>query len=140
MRQIIKRILTWLMGMIRQNAHRKTSRPLVKKYRPLVKTSRPLVKTSRPLNLLTSYLFHLPFPIGIAFDFGWVSPNPLPVGEVVLSPSCHSAENYYIAQSGDDGDYYLLENRNSEKWGVGVPGEGLLIFHIHPDIAFSVAY
>ncbi len=73
MRQIIKRILTWLMGMIRQNAHRKTSRPLVKKYRPLVKTSRPLVKkyrplvkTSRPLNLLTSYLFHLPFPIGIA--------------------------------------------------------------------------
>ena len=59
MRQIIKRILTWLMGMIRQNAHRKTSRPLVKKYRPLV-------KTSRPLNLLTSYLFHLPFPIGIA--------------------------------------------------------------------------
>ena len=72
-----------------------------------------------------------------AFDFGWVSPNPLPVGEVVLSPSCHSAENYYIAQSGDDGDYYLLENRNSEKWGVGVPGEGLLIFHIHPDIASS---
>ena len=55
MRQIIKRILTWLMGMIRQNAHRKTSRPLVKKYRPLVKKYRPLVKTSRPLVTASSY-------------------------------------------------------------------------------------
>lgn len=70
-----------------------------------------------------------------AYNFGWISPKSLPHGEVSIEPSCNDAENYYILRSSEDGDYYLLENRSKDKWGVGVPGEGLLIFHIHSDIS-----
>jgi len=70
-----------------------------------------------------------------AYNYGWITPKPLPYGEVTILPSCDDAENYYYLRASETGDYYLLENRSKEKWGAGVPGEGLLIFHIHHDIA-----
>ena len=72
-----------------------------------------------------------------AFDFGWISPKDLPSGDVTLHPSCCSSDDYYILRSPYSADYYILENRNKEKWGAGIPGEGLLVFHIHPDISTS---
>lgn len=70
-----------------------------------------------------------------AYNYGWISPKSLPQGEVIIQPSCDDSESYYILRSSEDGDYYMLENRSKEKWGSGVPGQGLLIFHIHHDIA-----
>lgn len=70
-----------------------------------------------------------------AYDFGWITPKPLPSGDVTITPSCYDPNNYYILQSSDSEDLYLVENRNRDKWGAGVPGKGLLFFHIHPDIA-----
>ncbi|MCH5174821.1 MAG: M6 family metalloprotease domain-containing protein [Prevotellaceae bacterium] len=67
-------------------------------------------------------------------DFGWISPKPLPTGEVCIAPSYSTPNNYYILQSAENRDYYILENRTKDEWGAGLPGEGLLIYHIHSDI------
>lgn len=72
-----------------------------------------------------------------ANDFGWIIPKSLPAGKVSIGKSCNDPDNYFILKSEYSTDYYLLENRSSEKWGYGVPGEGLLVFHIHPDILDS---
>lgn len=69
-----------------------------------------------------------------AYNFGWVTPKSLPSGDIEISPSHLSPENYYILKSSEYGDYYLLENRTKKNLGTGLPGEGLLIFHIHYDI------
>lgn len=70
-----------------------------------------------------------------AFNYGWISPKVLPKGEVTISPSHDDAESYYILKPDEYSDYYLLENRSKERWGAGLPGAGLLIFHIHSDLA-----
>lgn len=72
-----------------------------------------------------------------AYDFGWTTPKDLPSGNVIIHPSHIDSESYYILQSSNSSDYYLIENRSREKWGKGVPGEGMLLFHIHPEIASS---
>lgn len=72
-----------------------------------------------------------------AHDFGWITPKDLPSGNVTIHPSYIDSDNYYILKSSYSADYYLIENRSREKWGNGVPGEGMLVFHIHPDIASS---
>ena len=68
-------------------------------------------------------------------DFGWISPQVLPSGNVNLQPSCDDIGSYYILGASASDEYYLLENRSKKKWGAGIPGEGLLIFHIHSDVA-----
>ena len=72
-----------------------------------------------------------------AYDFGWISPKTLPIGKVSILPSNINPENYYILKSSEYGDFYLLENRSKKEWGNGLPGEGLLIYHIHSDIVNS---
>lgn len=69
-----------------------------------------------------------------AYNYGWISPKPLPIGPVEILPSFLGAENYFFLRASEYDDYYLLENRSKEKWGSGVPGEGLLIFHVSSDI------
>ena len=75
-----------------------------------------------------------------AFDFGWVKPKALPLGKITVLPSNDSSEHYYILQSQGQGDYYLLENRQRTGWGRGLPGAGLLIYHIHQDIETAENY
>lgn len=72
-----------------------------------------------------------------AFDFGWIAPQEIPSGDVAIHPSYIDPENYYILRSEYSSDFYLIENRSREKWGNGLPGEGMLIFHIHPEVANS---
>ena len=66
-------------------------------------------------------------------DFGWIEAPEMPEGEIVIPPSCNG-EHYYRL-SNNRNDYYLVENRSKEKWGAGLPGEGMLIFHVHPNIS-----
>jgi len=67
-------------------------------------------------------------------DFGWIEVQEMPQGEVTLQPSIFSDANYYRL-SNSENDYYLVENRSLDKWGEALPGSGLLIFHIHPNLA-----
>lgn len=70
------------------------------------------------------------------YNFGWVVIPELPQGKVIIQPSCNSDSSYFCLSNSVD-DYYLIENRTKEKWGEGLPGSGLLVFHIHPNIASS---
>ena len=65
-------------------------------------------------------------------DYGWIEPRALPEGEVVIPPSDSGKDSYYIISKGKE--YYLLENRNPQQFNDGLPGKGLLIYHVHPDI------
>lgn len=69
------------------------------------------------------------------FCFGWVNANALPEGNVVIPPSDIDGNNYYMLSHGKE--YYFLENRNPQKYNKGLPGKGLLIFHVHHDIEKS---
>lgn len=69
------------------------------------------------------------------YNFGWVTIPELPEGEVTIQPS--SADSVYYRLTNTPDDYYLIENRTQDRWGKGVPGSGLLIFHIHPNVASS---
>ena len=70
-----------------------------------------------------------------AYNYGWIKPQSLPSGKVTLRPSCDDPSDYYLLQSSEYGDYYLLENRSKQGWGSALPGQGLLLFHVHADIA-----
>ena len=72
-----------------------------------------------------------------ANDFGWITPKDLPSGDVTIRPSIIDSGNYYILKSSYSTDYYLIENRSKEKWGYSVPGVGMLVFHVHPDLENS---
>ena len=65
-------------------------------------------------------------------NYGWIEPRPLPEGEVVIPPSDTGRDNYFVISKGKE--YYLLENRNPQQFADGLPGKGLLVFHVHADL------
>ena len=67
-----------------------------------------------------------------AFNYGWIEPRILPEGEVLLPPSDTDKDSYYIISHGKE--CYLLENRNPKAFNDGLPGKGLLIYHVHADL------
>ena len=40
----------------------------------------------------------------------------------------------YKLETGNDGDYFLLENRQQHYFDEALPGSGLMIYHVHPNI------
>jgi len=69
------------------------------------------------------------------YNYGWVNIPEMPDGELVIKPS--SADSAYYRLTNTEDDYYLIENRTKDRWGRGLPGTGLLIYHIHPNVASS---
>ncbi len=70
-----------------------------------------------------------------AYNFGWVIPTEIDnTNEIALKPSNFNKEYIYRLDM-PGGDYYLLENRNYDGFDIGNPGKGLLIYHIHDNIA-----
>jgi len=70
--------------------------------------------------------------IKIKIDCGWVTPVTLN-SRVTISNMPNSAENpvAYQINTNTYREYYLLENRQKVKFDSKVPGEGLLIYHVH---------
>ncbi len=66
-------------------------------------------------------------------NFGWVDIKEMPEGEISIGPSLESEYNYYRL-SNTESDYYLIENRFDKSWDEALPGTGLMIYHIHPNI------
>lgn len=57
---------------------------------------------------------------------GWLQPQELT--EAMTEDGLKYGTVYQIKNTDDD--YYLLENRQQEGWDEGVPGEGLVIYHV----------
>lgn len=70
--------------------------------------------------------------------FGWNEQVTLSPDMRLVMPRMETdnAENtiVYRIETGCDGDYFLLENRQKYGFDEGLPGEGLMIYHVHPYI------
>lgn len=64
--------------------------------------------------------------------FGWVNPTELTEPETITE-MLNSAENpvAYTIEANSNGEMYVLENRQQIGFDSGLPGHGLLIYHIH---------
>lgn len=68
------------------------------------------------------------------YDFGWTNEKFLQDKEEnVIRPNSETADVYRI-NTGTDDDFYLLENRQQTGFDQFVPGRGLLIFHVGPQL------
>lgn len=63
---------------------------------------------------------------------GWDQPVELkePTTVTGMKPLSAGGTTYIIRNSGNENEYYLLENRLQEGWDYGCPGNGLLIAHV----------
>ena len=66
--------------------------------------------------------------------FGWAPLKELPdAGNVVLSPASKSAGkwSFYKLPTQTPDEYFILENRQQQGFDKGLPGHGLMIYHVH---------
>jgi len=71
-------------------------------------------------------------------QFGWVTPVVLNSPATITSMP-NSAENpvAYRINTGNGSEHYLLENRQRVKFDTNIPGDGLLIYHVHSSVGTS---
>lgn len=69
-----------------------------------------------------------------AYNFGWSDVTSLQNDTVINIASCNTKDNIYRIDTPVSGDFFLLENRRTNKLNTHIPGEGLLIYHIDPSI------
>ena len=64
---------------------------------------------------------------------GWLTPVELnePATITNLKPVSEGGEAYMVKQT--DNEYLLMENRQYKGWDVGIPGRGLVIYHVDYD-------
>lgn len=79
-------------------------------------------------------------PYVMVYDFGWTEVGEINVvGEYELFSSTLYNSEIYRVDTSSEGDFYLLEYRCREGFDCGIPGEGLMVYHVHPGIE-SVAH
>lgn len=63
---------------------------------------------------------------------GWGEPEELTAETTIAGMKSMSdgGKTYIIRNSGHPDEYYLLENRQQTGWDYGIPGQGLLIYHV----------
>lgn len=70
--------------------------------------------------------------------FGWNKQIELESSKIISMPRMESdnAEQsvIYRLNTGSSGDYFLLENRQQYSFDVALPGSGLMVYHVHPNI------
>jgi hypothetical protein len=61
---------------------------------------------------------------------GWLTPVELTKDTVItgLKPISEGGEAYIINHTDDE--FYLIENRQWKGWDYGLPGQGLLVYHV----------
>lgn len=68
------------------------------------------------------------------FLFGWVNFVELSSGKTVTDmPNSVDSALAYKIEVNEDGEMYILENVQQKGFNGGVPGHGLLIYHLHSD-------
>ena len=70
--------------------------------------------------------------------FGWNQQETLAADKNYSIPKMQedNAEQtkVYKMETGNNGDYFLLENRQKEGFDAALPGAGLMVYHVHPNI------
>lgn len=66
--------------------------------------------------------------------FGWTGCEILAGGDGMVLPASLEHDKVYRIDTGTEGDYFLLENRRQIGFDAALPGSGLMIYHILPQI------
>lgn len=61
---------------------------------------------------------------------GWLTPKELTEPQIGELKSLQNNNEAYVIKSGKENEYFLLENRQLEKWDRELPKSGMLIYHI----------
>ena len=66
---------------------------------------------------------------------GWLAPTELNSTTTItgMKPVSEGGETFIIRNSGNENEFYMLENRRQSGWDYGIPGQGLVIFHVDYD-------
>jgi M6 family metalloprotease-like protein len=66
---------------------------------------------------------------------GWLTPTELSTATTVTNIPTLSDEPqaYLIRNDGHQDEYYIVENRQKKGWDAGLPGSGVIIFHVDYD-------
>lgn len=70
-------------------------------------------------------------------DFGWETQQDITEeGPVTLVPRSYNPEDNVVIRLNTraSNDYFLLENRQKIHFDASLPGNGLMIYHVHPNI------
>jgi M6 family metalloprotease-like protein len=74
-------------------------------------------------------------PYTKTYIYNWANQQILDEpGEVILQNSVDDPNSFYRINTLTPGEYFLLENRKKTGFDAYVPGNGLLIFHVHANI------
>lgn len=78
------------------------------------------------------------------WKMGWLTPTELSTTTTITNMPTLSDEPqaYLIRNDGHQDEYYIIENRQQIGWDAGLPGSGIIIFHVDydPDLWVSTIY
>lgn len=64
-------------------------------------------------------------------QFGWVEPKVLDASTTITDmPAATDEPVGYVVKTKRDGDYFVLENRQIQKFDKKLPGHGLIVYHV----------
>ena len=69
------------------------------------------------------------------YNFGWTDCQSLMPNATDTIATSSQKDNIYRIDTGTQGDYFLLEYRDGKYFHACEPGEGLVIFHIGPQLS-----
>lgn len=68
------------------------------------------------------------------YIYHWATCDTLTQPQLVtMRPSNVANTDIHRINTSTPGDFFLLENRQQSGWDNGIPGHGMLVYHIHPD-------
>ena len=68
------------------------------------------------------------------YIYHWATCDTLTQPQMVTMRSVTDCNtDYHRINTSTNGDFFLLENRQQQKWDQQTPGHGMLVYHIHPD-------
>ncbi len=77
-------------------------------------------------------------PYTKTYLYHWASPTTLNQDTTVtLFKAFNHSDSFYRINTNTPGEYYLLENRHQVGFDAYIPGEGLIIYHVHKEVAAS---
>ncbi len=86
---------------------------------------------------ITPALFN---PYVRAYNFGWNEVRTLvESGSYSLAAASTNKEEVFRIDTSSPEDYYLLEYRSGDGYDAYLPGNGLMIYHVHPSIKHAIS-
>ena len=72
-------------------------------------------------------------PYTKSYIFGWSGINTLPADNtlITLKPSCKNNDSFYKINTPTENEYFIVENRQNISFDSGLPGHGMLVYHVH---------